>query len=72
MKTMRRKPYRPKTGDEIMFRLFNTPERKFYGHVHTGKITFINADKTYQVHVESGYSYRAIKRKEIIGRVEGS
>jgi len=66
----KRKPrYIPLVGDEIYFMLFNVPENCFYGGMHTGKITQKNEDGTFKVHVQSGYTYSSIKRKEIMGRI---
>jgi predicted RNA-binding protein (virulence factor B family) len=64
------KHYFPKVGDQIYFRLYNTPEKKFYGEVCKGEIIAKNEDKTYVIK-DLLYSFQIdnLARKEIKGKI---
>jgi hypothetical protein len=58
-------------GSRVLFRLFNTPEGKFYGDTHTGLVTAIetqnNGEKKFTVRytADFGETTLKLKRKEI-------
>lgn len=61
-----------KIGDTVLCRLYNTPERKFYGEMFTGEVTGIGTHvresvKMYQVFTkEPIVKVIWLRRKEII------
>jgi hypothetical protein len=62
---VRGKGYRPKVGDMVTFK------HRVHGRLHTsvGLIRRINSDKTFDIHVASGYHYPDILRRYIIEKV---
>jgi hypothetical protein len=62
---VRGKGYRPKVGDVVVFK------KRVRGRLHTseGWITGINSDRTYEIHVTSGFHYSGILRRYIIEKL---